>query len=78
MFIYFVYNNKELVYIGQTRMTLPQRRGKHFSVARKGGGSVIGAAIRKYGESSFEFKIHLECKDQEELSLKKRPTLLDV
>lgn len=66
MIVYFVHKGKELVYIGQTVMTIPQRRGKHYSEARKGRGSVFGAGIRKHGEDAFEWTIVAEFKNQAE------------
>jgi len=59
MIIYFVFNkNDEIVYIGQTVMTLAQRKGKHLSEARKGRGSILGAGIRKHGEKYYRFEKH--------------------
>lgn len=66
MIVYFVHKNKELVYIGQTVMSLAKRRAKHYSEARKGRGSVFGAGIRKHGEDSFEWTIVADFKIQEE------------
>lgn len=66
MVVYFVYKKKEIVYIGQTVMTIPQRKGKSLSEARKGRGSVFGAAIRKHGEDSFRWAIIAEFQNQEE------------
>lgn len=66
MIVYFVYKKKEIVYIGQTVMTIPQRRGKSLSEARKGRGSVFGAAIRKHGESAFKWSIVAEFQNQAE------------
>jgi len=66
MIVYFVHKEKELVYIGQTVMTIPQRRGKHYSEARKGRGSIFGAGIRKHGEDAFEWTIVAEFKNQAE------------
>jgi len=58
MMIYFVFLNDEVVYVGQTIMTLSQRKGKHLSEARLGRGSILGASIRKHGEDSFIFRKH--------------------
>ena len=66
MIVYFVYKKKEIVYIGQTVMTIPQRRGKALSEARKGRGSVFGAAIRKHGEDAFKWTIVAEFQNQAE------------
>lgn len=44
--IYGIYAKETLIYVGMTKMTLPQRIGKHQSEARKGRGSLVGSAIR--------------------------------
>lgn len=67
MFIYLVFKNGECVYVGQTRRSLAQRRGKHFCDARKGRGNVLGAAIRKHGQDVFAFVRYLDCSSREEL-----------
>lgn len=67
MIIYFVYKGEELVYIGQTVMSLAQRKGKHTSEARLGRGSVLGAAIRKHGEDAFTWVVHSVVYCQEDL-----------
>jgi len=67
MIIYFVSKDDEVVYIGQTVMTLAQRKGKHLSEARHGRGSILGAAIRKHGEDAFVFKKHSVVYCQEDL-----------
>lgn len=64
MMIYFVKKDSEVVYIGQTCQSLAKRKGKHFSEARKGRGSVFGAAIRKHGEQAFRFEIFKEVENQ--------------
>ena len=69
MMIYFVSKDDEVVYVGQTIMTLAQRKGKHWSEARKGRGSVLGAGLRKHGQDAFEFKkhsLHFNQKDADE------------
>lgn len=57
MIIYAVVrkSNDEIVYVGQTTQTLAKRKGKHLSDARKGKGSVLGAAIRKHTINEFKF-----------------------
>ncbi len=67
MIIYFVFKNDEVVYIGQTVLTLAQRKGKHLSEARLGRGSVLGAGIRKHGEDAYEFKKHSIVFNQQDL-----------
>lgn len=75
MKVYFVHKGNELVYIGQTVMSLAQRRGKHYSEARKGRGSIFGAGIRKHGEDKFtwsvvaEFETQKECCDYEKKAI---------
>ena len=64
MIIYFVKKDSETVYIGQTCQPLANRKGKHFSEARKGRGSVFGAGIRKHGEEAFTFEIFKEVENQ--------------
>ena len=68
MIVYCVYrrDTDKLVYVGQTQMTLAQRRGTAFSHARKGKAGVLGAAIRKHGEDNFEYVIHTKCYCQED------------
>ena len=58
MILYVVHRDDTLVYIGQTVLTLAQRRGKHLSEARLGRGAVLGAAIRKHGADKFVWSIH--------------------
>lgn len=67
MFVYLVFKKGQVVYIGQTIQTLAQRKGKHVSDARKGRGSVLGAAIRKHGESAFAWVQFKDCASQKEL-----------
>lgn len=69
MIIYAVIraSTDEIVYIGQTTQRLANRKGKHLSEARKGRGSVLGAAIRKHSINEFKF-IQLEsCESQKDL-----------
>lgn len=58
MIIYFVSLNDEVVYIGQTKLTLEKRRKQHEYNARRGKGYVIGAGIRKHGADSFTWATH--------------------
>ena len=67
MIIYFVSKNDEIVYIGQTRRSLAQRRLQHISCALRGKGSVIGAAIRKHGVEAFTWQKHSVYYNQQDL-----------
>jgi hypothetical protein len=58
MILYVVHRDDTLVYIGQTVLSLAQRRGKHLSEARLGRGAILGAAIRKHGADKFVWAIH--------------------
>jgi len=53
-------------YVGVTRLTLQQRKARHLSEARRGRGWRLHAAIRKYGEQSFEFSEMEKCASYEE------------
>lgn len=68
LIVYGVFKKGAVVYVGQTVMSLAERKGSHFSNARKGRGSVFGAAIRKHGEESFAFVVLQECSSQLELN----------
>lgn len=48
-------------YIGITQCGIKLRKKRHIWTANAGHGSVIGAAIRKYGENSFKFKVLVVC-----------------
>ncbi len=50
-------------YIGITRRGLDIRRNRHIWTAHSGGGSVMGAAIRKYGAENFKFRTLVICPD---------------
>lgn len=67
MFVYVALKNGVAVYVGQTTMSLAERKGCHFSVARKGRGGIFGAAIRKHGEDKFEFVLLENCATHKEL-----------
>lgn len=58
MTIYFVLHKDEVVYIGQTKLSLEARRSQHEYNAQKGKGYVIGAGIRKHGASAFTWYTH--------------------
>jgi len=59
MLIYFVKNrDNQIVYIGQTRQQLVNRKGCFWYQARKGRGALLGAAIRKHGEDAFHFEAY--------------------
>jgi len=54
-------NNK--LYVGATRIGVEGRKRAHLATARKGGNGPFYAAIRKYGEHSFEFVTFAVCRD---------------
>lgn len=58
MIIYFVIANDEVVYIGQTKLSLETRRKQHEYNARRGKGYIIGSAIRKHGPDKFTWNVH--------------------
>lgn len=64
MIVYAVYKKNELVYVGQTVLSLAQRKGTHYSNARKGRGSIFGSGIRKHGEDSFKWQVMAELENQ--------------
>lgn len=72
MLVYAAMKDGSAVYVGQTTMSLAERKGCHFSVARKGRGAVFGAAIRKHGEDEFEFVVLEPCASFKELDASER------
>lgn len=58
MIIYFVLLNDEVVYIGQTKLTLDKRKSQHEYNAKRNKGYVIGAGIRKHGAENFKWNTH--------------------
>lgn len=58
MIIYFVLMNDEVVYIGQTKLSLEKRRAQHEYNAKRGKGYIIGSGIRKHGADKFTWNIH--------------------
>ena len=52
-------------YIGISKRGLEIRRKRHIWTANSGRGSVIGAAIRKYGSENFVFRTLVICPDWE-------------
>lgn len=58
MIIYFVLLNNEIVYIGQTKLSLEKRRIQHEYNAKRGKGYVIGAGLRKHGPEAFKWNVH--------------------
>lgn len=58
MIIYFVHKDDEVVYIGQTSLTLEKRKSQHEYNASRGKGYIIGAAIRKHGAEKFTWNVH--------------------
>lgn len=67
MIIYFISAGDEVVYIGQTKLTLEKRRKQHEYNAGRGKGYVIGAAIRKHGAESFTWNVHSSYYNQVDL-----------
>jgi len=58
MLIYEAYNkNNGKVYIGLTTLSLEARRSSHIRSAKSGSQMYFHKAIRKYGESSFEWSV---------------------
>ncbi len=58
MSIYFVMFENEVVYIGQTRLSLETRKKQHEYNSKRGKGFIIGAAIRKHGSENFTWNVH--------------------
>lgn len=58
MIIYFVTFEGEVVYIGQTKLTLIKRQLQHEYNAKRGKGYVIGSGIRKHGADKFTWSTH--------------------
>ncbi len=69
MFVYGLYKDSILVYIGQTRSNPAKRLSKHFSDAKLGKNDcmLIIRAIRKYGRDSFTLKILKDCSTIDEM-----------
>ncbi len=58
MIIYFVLQDTEVVYIGQTKNSLDARRKQHERNAKVGKGYIIGAGLRKHGADKFKWYTH--------------------
>lgn len=58
MIVYLVELNEEIVYIGQTKLSLEKRRWQHENNAKRGKGFIIGAGLRKHGPAKFVWKVH--------------------
>ncbi len=58
MIIYFVSLNDEVVYIGQTKLSLEKRKRQHEYSADRGKGYIIGSGLRKHGKDSFAWNVH--------------------
>jgi group I intron endonuclease len=78
MVIYLVFRKGECVYIGQTVSPLNNRKSAHFTHARKGRGSVFGAAIRKHGEESFAFVEYQQCETQKQLDYWEKRLIYEI
>lgn len=59
-------------YIGQTIKPLNDRISKHFSDAKRGREQILYEDIRKYGRSSFTYRVIEEVSNREELDDKER------
>lgn len=55
-------------YIGQTRHSLEYRKARHLSAARNGAMTHFYCAIRKYGESNFDWEIICSTNDPDRLN----------
>lgn len=58
MIIYLIQLKEEIVYIGQTKLSLLKRRTQHEYNAKRGKGFVIGAGLRKHGPENFKWLVH--------------------
>lgn len=67
MIIYFVELDNEIVYIGQTKLSLKKRRSQHEYNAKRGKGYVLGAGIRKHGPDKFTWHVHSVHFNQQDL-----------
>jgi group I intron endonuclease len=76
MIIYFVTKADEIVYIGQTRRSMEERRSGHINAARNEKGGVIGAAIRKHGIEAFTWTKHAVYYNQEDLDAAEKMLIL--
>lgn len=71
MFIYEVYNTKNgKSYIGLTTNNLDTRKSQHLRSAKAGSNSHFHKALRKYGESAFEWGVVMICSSRESLCKK--------
>lgn len=67
MIIYFVLLRDEIVYIGQTKLSLKKRKTQHEYNASREKGYVLGSGIRKHGASSFIWNVHSIYYNQKDL-----------
>ncbi len=67
MIIYFVTKADEIVYIGQTRNRMEERRQGHINASKNGKGGIFGAALRKHGIEQFAWQKHAVFYNQEDL-----------
>jgi excinuclease UvrABC nuclease subunit len=67
MIIYFAFGKfNEVLYIGQTKMSLAMRKGKHLSLARNGSKIPFHQAIVRIGEKNISFEEY--CKTDEKFA----------
>ena len=73
MLIYEAYNTKNgKSYIGLTTKTLSNRKSQHLRSAKSNSKSHFHKALRKYGESVFEWSIVFWCNNLEDLYEKEK------
>ena len=69
MFVYQARNNiNGKCYVGKTVRTIEQRRKAHEERATHVSGIVFHSALRKYGFDAFEWKVLMECDDEDDLN----------
>jgi group I intron endonuclease len=73
MLIYEAYNKQNgTSYIGLTTKTLDHRKSQHIRSAKSNSQSHFHKALRKYGESSFEWSVVFLCSSLEDLHKKEK------
>ena len=55
-------------YVGKTMKTVETRRCNHEKSASTGADFVFHRALRKYGAKNFEWKVLMECEDEDDLN----------
>ena len=81
-FIGFVYCIKNIkngkVYVGVTTQAIRVRWQRHLALARRGGGSAIHCALRKYGAESFSIAELERCSSQPLLFVAEQRWILEL